>query len=426
MSRSTLITGIDIGTTKITCVIGQYFSQEENLNIVGIASQRALGFRKGQVVNIEQAIESISQTLDATERMGGFSVKEAVVSVSSPQLASLNSRGVVAVANPNHEIIPEDVERAIDSAKAVSLPPSREILHVIPRHYSVDGQEGIVDPVGMAGTRLELEAHIITAAAAELKNLTKCLNESGVSVQSLIYSGLATSEAVLSPTEKELGVILIDIGGSNTCVTVFTEGSPIFSTVIPAGSVNITNDLAIGLRVPIEAAEKIKLYLSELDPQKEEPDEIDFQKMGLENFDKKTLSWQTAVSGIIRPRSEEIAQLIAQQLKDQNLLDQVPAGLVITGGGSLTVGIKEIFGQILNLPVRTAQPPSLGGIADELASPTQASTLGLVLYYKKILEQTGGKSTFHSSSFRVPKIGKTIPFKGLLEKIKNNIKPLLP
>jgi len=302
MTKNQIISAIDIGTTKITTLIATLGVETDKVSVIGVATEPAKGLRKSQIVDIDETIESITQSVESAERMAGYTISSSLVSISGAHIESLNSKGVVAVAEPEGEISGNDVLRVIEAARAVSLPSSREILHVIPRDFKVDSQEGVKDPVGMSGVRLEAEAHIITSASTAMRNINKCVSEIGVEVDSLVFSGLASAEAVLTPTEKELGVVLVDLGGGSTSVAVFVEGALSFSSVLPVGAKNITNDLAIGLRVSLETAEKIKLALSKIDKNEaEDNDELDFKKLNL-NEDVGKLSKKTLIEGIIRPR----------------------------------------------------------------------------------------------------------------------------
>jgi cell division protein FtsA len=416
MHHSKIISAIDIGTSKITTIIGQHFEQENRLNVVAVSSVPTLGFRKGQIINLEQASNTLTQSIESAERMAGFQISNAYVAIAANHIESVNSKGVVAISNQNGEISHDDIVRVVEAAKAITLPAGKEILHVIPRIYTVDGQEGIIDPVGMNGVRLETEAHLIIASTPAIKNIKKSLEEIGISINELIYAGLASAKAALTETEKELGVALVDIGGSITTITIFFEGSPIFSSVIPIGANNITNDLAIGLRFSLENAEKIKLQLSKIIENKKFEDEIELSHFGIIDEEKKKISIQTANTGIIKPRLEELFNLIMGHIQSSDLLKTIPAGIVLTGGGSLTVNAKEICSKIINLPVRIAQPPQVGGIIDEISNPAYCSSIGLLLNY---LDDT---RKFYNTSSRKNKVS----FNGLFGKIKSIIRPLLP
>lgn len=423
MSKNQIISAIDVGTTKITTLIASINPETEKINIIGVANQPSKGLRKSQIVDIDETIESITQSVESAERMAGYSISSSLASIAGSHIESINSKGVVAVAQPEGEITQNDVERVIEAAKAVSLPSSREILHVIPRDFKVDSQEGVKDPVGMSGVRLEAEAHIITGSSTAMKNISKCVSEIGVEVDSLVFSGLASAESVLTPTEKELGVVLIDIGGGSTSIGVFVEGALSYSAVLPVGAKNITNDLAIGLRVSLETAEKIKLGLSKVakTPEGEDEDELDSKKLGLTEEVGK-LSKKTLVEGIIRPRLNEIFNMIGEELKKSGFGGTTPAGVVVCGGGALTVGLESSCKRTLSLPVRIGYPKGLSGLVDEIKSPAFAGSWGLIQY--GIKNYKGIKS---DSSFKVVSkaLGK-LPVKGIMDKGVKLVKSFLP
>ncbi len=417
MQHFKIINCLDIGTAKITAITGQFPENESKINIVGVASIPAVGFKKGQIINLEQASKTITDCIESTERMAGFQINHAYISLTAPHLESINSKGVTAVSGTNGEITPADIDRAVEAAKAISLPVSKEIIHVIPRLFTVDGQEGVIDPVGMNGIRLEVETHLILASTPALKNLYKCLEEIGIKVDGLVYSGLSAAKACLTDTETELGVALIDIGGSNTTLTIFQESSPIFSGVIPIGANNITNDLAIGLRLPLQDSEKIKIKLKAYADKKGFEDEIELTHLGILGEEKKKISFSTTVNGIIKARLEEIFGFIYDQIKDNGFNNSIPAGIVLTGGGSQTILAKEVCNDIIPLPVRIADPPRLGGLVDDITNPAFSSTIGTILYFQnnKITlksKNSGGKSK--------------ISFDGIFGRIKSFIEPLLP
>lgn len=417
MQHSKITCGIDIGTSKITTIVGQYLDTEDRLNIVAVSSTPSLGFRKGQIVNIELAQKTILQSVEAAERMAGFQINSADVAISAPYIESLNSKGIVAVSNTSGEIEAIDIERAIEAAKSIPLPAGKEIIHVIPRIFTVDGQEGIVDPIGMNGVRLEVEAHIILASTPSIKNLKKCLDETGINTDSIVYSGLVTAKAAITETEKELGVALVDIGGSNTSITIFSEGSPIFSSVVPIGASNITNDLAIGLRMSIEDAEAIKLKLSKNLEGKKFEDETELSHFGITSDPKRKISTQTAINGIIKPRLEEIFTFIRDQIEKSGFSKIIPAGLVLTGGGCQTINTKEICAKLIPAPLRIAQPQNIGGIVDEVLNPGYTSSIGLLLYSLQNNHKENKKNSSQKSK---------VSFSGLVGKVRNLLEPLLP
>lgn len=392
MNEGKIVVGIDVGTYKIVTVIARV---DEFVNVLGVSEVKSGGIRKGQIVDIEEAVSAINASIEAAERMAGYSVSHVVASIGGSQIESLNSRGVVAASNPQGEITPSDLDRVIDAAKAVSLPSTREIIHVLPRNYIVDGQEGIKDPIGMTGVRLEVETHIITANAIAVRNLDKAFSTVGVDVDSFVFNGYASSLSVLSETEKELGVIMVDIGAGTTDISIYTEGSVSYSSVLAIGARHITNDLAIGLRISLESAEKIKLFLSQNDGKRiikpEVPsedgkkkdaktaDELDLSHLNLPEELRK-VSQKTLVDGIIRPRLNEIFTMIGLEIKKSGFGGQTPAGLVVTGGGSLTVGVKDSARRMLAMPVRVGMPSDMKGLIDEIQSPSYASVIGLARY----------------------------------------------
>lgn len=429
MAHNRTLAGIDIGTCKVTTVIVSLDDEAEKIQVVGVSNEPSKGLRRSQVVDIEEAVDVVTKSVEAAERMAGFSINSAFISISGAHIQSQNSKGVVAVSNPNDEINQEDVSRVIEAARAVSLPASREILHVVPRDFIVDSQEGIKDPMGMSGVRLEVETHIISGATTAVKNLAKCVTEIGVDVSGLVFSGLASAEAVLTDTEKELGVCLVDIGGGTTSIAVFVEGSLAYSSVLPVGAKNITNDLAIGLRVSLELAEKIKVILSQ--KSREElikdsgevgnRDEIDLKKLGLSDELKKT-SYKTLTDGIIRPRLNEIFALVGEELKKSTLAATIPAGVVITGGGAKTVGMVESCKRTLSLPARLAGPDALKGLVDEILGMEFSTVQGLILYGLKNNQREKNQFSLPVWNKFIP----SLPVKGLANKAIDFVKSFLP
>ncbi len=434
MPRPQIIAGIDIGSSKIATIIASSLPEEdeEKIRVLGVASTPSKGIRKGQIVNIEEITESLLNCVEAAERMAGYNLNRALISISGPNIASSNSRGVVAVAEPENEITREDIKRVVEAAQALSMPASREIIHVIPRYFTVDGQEGIKDPVGMSGVRLEVETHIVSGSSTAIKNLTRSVSEIGIEAQSLLASGLAAAESVLTETEKELGVVLVDIGGGVTDIVVYVEGSPFYTTVLPIGAKNVTNDLAIGLRLSLEAAEKIKIALSEKpkkksdekeeeDKEKKNEDEIELADLGIME-ETKTISRKTLIEGIIKPRLNEIFTMVGLEIKKSGATGLTPSGIVLCGGGAQTVGVVESAKRILAMPVRVGTPKGLSGLIDEIEAPEYAVASGLVVYRSQ-------EETSSPSLFPLGKIGKSlqkIPGKGMASKFIDLIKSFLP
>lgn len=433
MARDHTVSGIDVGTSKITTLIAT-FTEEGDAQVIGVSTVTSKGLRKGQVVNIEEATMAISQSLEAAERMAGTSVGKAYISVGGNHIASQNSHGVVAVAEPEKEISGDDVRRVIEAAKAVSLPSSREILHVLPRGYIVDSQEGIVDPIGMTGVRLEVDTHLVTGGATAIRNLKKCVEELGVEVSGMVFGGLASAESSLSDTEKELGVVLVDIGGGTTDVAVFVEGALSYSSVIPIGAINITKDLAAGLRISLESAEKIKLLLGQVpkvpaysseeermkSSKSEKTDELDVSSLGLPE-ELRVLSRKTLIEGIIKPRLNEIFTMVALELKRSGFGGMTPSGVVITGGGAETVGAVESARRNLAMPVHMGVPKRVSGLIDEITGSAYTTSVGLLLYGGNM--ESSGSSSFLGG---FGKIGEKVQIKGIAGKIIDLVKSFMP
>ena len=424
MAKDKVVVGIDIGSTKIATIIAT-IEEDSQINIIGAATAPAKGLRKGQVVDIDEAIRSITLSLEASERMAGYSVGAAFVSVDGTHIESQNSKGVVAVSNPQGEITPDDINRVIEAARAVSLPSSKEIIHVIPRYFIVDAQSGIKDPLGMTGVRLEVETNIITGATTALRNIAKCASQVGVDVEGMVFSGFASTYAVLTDTEKELGVILVDFGGGTTDICIFVDGAPAHCAVLPIGARNVTNDLAIGLRISLESAAKIKLALSKPpkiavepdekgEPKEKNTDDLDISGLGIEE-DLKSVSKKTLTDGIIKPRLREIINMVKLEIQKSNFGGLTPSGVVLTGGGAQTAGIVDIAKQELGMPVRIGMPQGLSGLADEVASPAYAAGVGLIVY----------GSSYQQEDIRLPLVGR-VEIKNIFNKGVSLVKSLRP
>lgn len=424
MAKERTIVAIDVGSSKVVTLIASA-ARESQLTVIGVSTVNSKGLRKGQVVDIDEAVSAISQGIESAERMAGYSISSAFVSVGGSHISSINSRGVVAVAGNDNEIVSDDVRRVTEAARAISIPSSREIIHVIPRDFVVDSQEGIKDPVGMTGVRLEVETHIVTGAATSMRNLAKCIQQVGIDVEALVFSGLASSEGTLTETEKELGVALVDIGGGTTDVTLFVDGSIAHSVVIPIGGKNITNDLAIGLRSSLESAEKIKLELGRTDKkevtvdenesedrkekrEKEKRDDvIDVSKLELAE-DLGVLSKKTLVDGIIKPRLTEIFTLIGMEIKRSGYSGLLPAGIVVTGGAAETVGLASVGKEVLRMPVRIAHPTGVVGLIEEISTPAYSAAIGLLIYGDRFAPFTSSSLPGMPSLKMKPNISKMI------------------
>ncbi len=385
MSREKIITGIDIGSTKIATVVASV--SENKVSVIGVSGNvPSKGINKGNVVDIDSSVEAISQSIEKAERMAGVSISNAFVTLNGSHIETLNSHGVVAVSpNENSEITKEDVSRVIEAAQAVSLPSTREIVHVIPRDFVVNSQEGIKDPVGMSGVRLEVETNVIHGSATAMRNIAKCVNKVAIDVDELVYTGLASAEAVLTDTEKELGTLLVDIGGGTTSVIAFLDGSPVHSAVLPIGGKLITSDLAIGLRSRLEDAEKIKIRLSTEALISKTDIHDDGEDFDVSEFDLEVERIaRIMLYKIVNARLEEIFRLIALEVTKSGLSGKLPAGVVITGGAAMTAGTEKSAKVNLKMPVRIGVPRGVTGLIDEIKGPDSSAAVGAVLYGAKL------------------------------------------
>ncbi len=373
-----IIVGIDVGTTKVCALVGE---QDRNgkINILGTGLCPSRGLRRGVVINMSETVESITSALDRAERLSGRKITAAYVGVAGSHIESLNSTGVVAISPNTREIVPSDINRAIEAARAIEVPSSREVIHVIPRGYLVDGQEGVKNPIGMSGYRLEVECHIVTGAIASIQNLIKCVQKSQVEIDDLVLEPLASSEAVLTPTEKDLGVVLLDIGGGTTDVAIFVEGAIWHTVVLPLGGNLITNDIAYGLRIPFLAAEELKVTHGHADPSQIPAG----RRIDLEPFvpDCKEDADQHALAEIIEARVEEIFEKVQEEITKSGYDGLLPSGIVITGGTAELPGIVEKARATFNLPVRIGTPRGLHEVVDSLVNKPAFSTgVGLLLW----------------------------------------------
>jgi cell division protein FtsA len=375
-----IIVGLDIGTTKVCAIIGR-INEYNTIDIVGVGVFPSKGLRKGVVVNIESTVHSVASAIEKAELMAGIEVKSVYSGIAGGHIEGINSRGVVAVSTKSKEITQDEVERVIDAAKALALPMEREVIHVLPQEFIVDNQQGIKDPIGMSGVRLEAEVHIVTGAVASAQNIVKSVNRSGYAVNDIVLEPLASALSTLKDDEKELGVVLIDIGGGTTDVLVYLNGSIWHTNVISMGGNHVTNDVSIGLRAPIQSAEEIKkkwgIALSEL----VDPDEtIEVPSVGGR---RPAQLPRQILAEIIQPRVEEIFFLVKSDLEQKDFKDIISGGVVLTGGASLLEGIDKVAERVFDMPVRIGNPSEASGVSGlvgEVSSPEYATGVGLVLY----------------------------------------------
>ncbi len=374
MQGPEIIVGLDIGTTKICAVVGEYTGSD--INIIGIGTHPSIGLRKGVVVNIESTVESIKKAVEEAELMAGCEISSVYAGIAGGHITGFNSHGVIAVKGS--EITQQDVDRVIDAARAVAIPMDREVIHVLPQEYIVDDEPGIQNPVGMAGVRLEAKIHIVTGAVASAHNIVKCANRAGLDVCDIVLESLASAEAVLTKEEKDLGTALLDMGGGTTDLAIFSKNNILHTFIMALGGNNLTNDIAVGLRAPNAEAEKIKKkYGTCLASQISNDETIEVPGMG----GRKPRRLPRQILGeILEPRMEEMFMLLKREIYRAGMENQVNAGVVLTGGTALLDGVTEIAETILNLPARLGKPQGITGLVDVVNNPMYATGVGLVLF----------------------------------------------
>jgi len=375
--RENIIVGLDIGTTKICAIVAEV--SEGGVDIVGIGTHPSKGLRKGVVINIDATVESIRKAVEEAELMAGAQIASVYCGIAGSHIRGFNSHGIVAVKN--REVSESDVKRVIDAARAVAIPMDREIIHVLPQEFIVDEQDGIMEPLGMSGVRLEAKVHIVTGAATSAQNIIRCCNRTGLEVNDIVLDQLAASEAVLIPDEKELGVALVDIGGGTTDLVVFSQGAVRQTAIFGLGGNHLTNDIAVGLRTPLVDSEKIKTkYGCALTSMVKKEETIEVPSVGGRRA--RALSRQI-LAEIIEPRMEEIFNLVHREILKSGYENLIPSGVVLTGGTASLEGLPELVEQIFNLPVRRGYPSGVGGLMDVVNNPMFATGVGLVLYGKR-------------------------------------------
>lgn len=386
MNKDDLITGLDLGTTKISAYISEVDESDE-INIVGVGTTKSDGIRRGVVVNLDKTVQGIRQAVGEAELMAGVKVNNVIVGIAGDHIKSFNSRGVIAVSRTEEGISKEDIKRVIEQAKAVTIPMDRKIIHVLPQDYTVDDQAGIKEPVGMAGVRLEAEVHIVTAAITAIQNITKSIERANFAVRDIVLQPYASSFAVLDDEEKELGVCLIDIGGGTTDFSIFFEGSIRHTSIVGLGGVNITNDIAIGLRTPRAQAEEIKKRYGVALASMVDTNEM-MKVPGVGGRKEREVSRQI-LGSIIEPRIEEIFSLVEREIKKSGFDDRLTAGIVLTGGTAKMDGIEQLAERIFDLPVKAGIPKGVVGLTDAVSDPIHSAGIGLILYGYKYGEEEG-------------------------------------
>lgn len=395
MSRKidkSMIVGLDIGTSKITAIVGEV-NEENQLEIVGIGSHPSRGLKKGVVVNIESTVQAIQRCVEEAELMAGCQIHSVYAGIAGSHIRSMNSHGIVAIKD--REVSASDVERVIDAARAVAIPADQRVLHVMPQEFVIDQQEGIREPIGMSGVRLEAKVHLVTGAESAAQNIIKCVRRCGLEVDDIILEQLASSFSVLTEDEKELGICLVDIGGGTTDVAVFTEGAIKHTAVIPIAGDQVTNDIAVAMRTPTQYAEEIKIkYACALRQLANPDDTIEVPSVG--DREPRRLSRQT-LAEVVEPRYEELLSLVHAELRRSGFEDLVAAGVVLTGGSSKMEGVVDLAEEVFHMPVRLGLPQHITGLVDVVRNPIHATGVGLLLFGHKS-QQMGEATLFNDSN----------------------------
>ena len=396
-----MIVGLDIGTSKVVAIVGE-INAEGGLNIVGIGRHRSRGLKKGTVVNIESTVQSIQRAVEEAELMAGCQIHSVYAGIAGNHIRSMNSHGIVAIRDK--EVYPADIERVIDAAQAVAIPADQKVLHILPQEYIIDSQEGVKEPLGMSGVRLEAKVHLVTCATNAAQNIEKCIKRCGLETDEIILEQLASSYSVLTEDEKELGVCLVDIGGGTTDIAIFTEGAIRHTGVIPIAGDQVTNDIAMALRTPTDNAEELKIkYACALSQLASADDMIKVPSVG--DRPPRELSRQ-ALADVVEPRYDELFHLIQAEIRQSGYEDMLAAGMVFTGGTSKMEGVAELAEEIFHMPVRIGMPTDVNGLVDIVRNPTYSTAVGLLLYGMRQAQEREG------STVREPGIT-------LFERVKN-------
>jgi len=409
VARDNIVVGLDISSTKVITSVGKY--EEGVLDIIGVGKSANQGMRKGMIVDIEETVSAISASLEEAERMAGIPLRGATIGIDGAHIESEDSKGVIAVSRADGEIAEDDVARVVEAARAIPNKPNREVLHVIPKTFIIDGQDGIKDPIGMSGIRLEVDAHIISTSTTAMKNLQRSVEQSGLNINDIVFTPLATSKALLSKRQMEIGVILIDIGSAVTTFSVYEEADLISCGIVPIGSSHITNDLAIGLRTNLDVAEILKLKHGFALPEKVSEKE----EVRLSTIDKNEdgLASTKYISEIIEARLNEILLIIQERLQLAGKDGTLPAGVILSGGGSKLEGIVELTKETLRLPAQIGTPIfEISGLVDKLDDPVYSTSIGLMLWDRETARPTSAISAQNLN--------------GILDKVKGLFKQFLP
>ena len=375
--KEELLVGLDLGTTKICAVVGEVTA--DGVDIVGVGTYPSVGLRRGVVVHIDQTVNSIKRAIRDAELMAGCEISSVFAGIAGTHVVSMNSHGVIAIKS--REVTQNDIDRVLDAARAIAMPFDRQILHVLPQQYIVDDQEGIQDPLGMSGVRLESKVHVVTGATSAVQNILRCCERAGLQVNDVVLESLASGEAVLDPEEKRLGVALVDLGGGTTDVAIFVDNAIRFTSVLALGGSNITSDISVGLRASVEEAEKVKRKYGCASTSMVNPsDMIEVASVGEQ---KRRQLARTILGEIIEARVEEILSLVDREIIRSGYAESIAAGVVLTGGVALLPGIREVAEQVFDMPVRIGVPQGLGGLADVVQNPMYSTAAGLLLHAQR-------------------------------------------
>jgi cell division protein FtsA len=399
-----LIVGLDIGTSKVVAIVGEVTPEGDEVEIIGIGQHPSRGLKKGVVVNIESTTHSIQRAVEEAELMSGCEIHSVYTGIAGSHIRSMNSHGIVAIRDK--EVMQDDIERVIDAARAVAIPADRKIVHILPQEFVIDNQEGIREPIGMSGVRLEAKVHLVTSAASAAQNIIKCIRICGLEVDDLILEQLASSEAVLTDDEKDLGVCLVDVGGGTTDIAVFTEGAVRYTAVIPIAGDQVTNDIAVAMRTPTQYAEEIKIkYACALAQLTNAEEMIEVPSVGARP--PRYLARQT-LADVVEPRYEELLTLVQAELRRSGYEDLIAAGIVLTGGSAKMDGVIELAEEVFHMPVRVGYPKYVSGLIDIVRNPIHATGVGLLLF---------GHKHRHERISDINYSGRTV--RGVLGRVKN-------
>jgi cell division protein FtsA len=376
-----LIVGLDVGTSKVVAIVAEV-APDDRLEVIGLGSSASRGLKRGVVVNIESTVQSIQRAVEEAELMAGCEINSVYTGIAGSHVRSLNSHGIVAIRD--REVSQSDVERVIDAARAVAIPADQRVLHVLPQEFIIDSQEGIPEPIGMSGVRLEAKVHLVTGAVSAAQNIVKCVQRCGLSVEDIVLEQLASSYAVLNEDEKELGVCLVDMGGGTTDIAVFCGGAIQHTSVIPIAGAQVTNDIAVSLRTPAQYAEELKIKYACALSQLANPDEtIEVPSVG--DRPPRRLARQT-LAEVVEPRYEELFHLVRKELRRSGFEELIAAGVVLTGGSAKMEGVIDLAEEVFHMPVRLGVPQYVDGLVDVVRNPIHATGVGLLLYGKEALE----------------------------------------